>query len=259
MIFLRFFLQADFICLLVICSLTLVRSMIIRSNRDGSHRPQAATETTHHHNTHHRRRFSEPVDSITLNPALNPAFVSPRVAFASHRPLIDPWQTADTESDADLYRQAVAAEERGRVREELQESGSVFLPERQRRSTNQPSATLVCPTRSHWVQRQTATNSWGQTVQVLQRIDVDGVMVDQFFYETKCESPSSACTGIDTNEYYSLCKTQHILAYAKVIHVDGVRGWQPVTIPSACNCALFRKVSESVAFLELLEQMSESR
>ena len=110
----------------------------------------------------------------------------------------------------------------------------------------------VCRAQSQWVQYAQAYDTWGNLVEVLQEMDIDGVMVHQYIYETRCQQTESECTGIDRRRYLSLCQTQHVFAYAKIRDRSGQPGWNLIKVPGSCNCALFRRPQPTMDLLDLI-------
>ena len=118
---------------------------------------------------------------------------------------------------------------------------------RTRRSTNRTThhiRTSVCDSISRWVAKTTADDMWGNTVNVVQKIDVNGARMNQYFFETHCVREHCQCRGIDTTQYNSKCESKHIFAYAKVVDSVGTEGWNLIKLRGSCSCSITAKVDE---------------
>ena len=183
---------------------------------------------------------------------------SPRVVLSAHKPLLPPVALLEPPDD-DMDDFALAAVAISRNSTENTESHD--SNEGQGRSKGRSKRSLdfvhvpVCDSVSEWVERTEARNMWGHKVEVLQEIDIGGARVNQYFYETKCREEKSACVGIDTQQFFSVCKNKHVWAYAKIRTISGDEGWNLIKIPGSCNCALFKKKVKRISLLDLLQDM----
>ncbi|ELT92598.1 hypothetical protein CAPTEDRAFT_49073, partial [Capitella teleta] len=104
----------------------------------------------------------------------------------------------------------------------------------------------VCESESKWVLKTTAEDMHGNMYDVMQEIEVNGVIINQYFYETTCKSSMSsaaaetprACTGIDPLRFTSMCMETFTYVYAEVVAADGVTGWTLIRNPASCNCGV---------------------
>ncbi|CAG2104015.1 unnamed protein product [Medioppia subpectinata] len=116
----------------------------------------------------------------------------------------------------------------------------------------------VCPSVSDWVARSEALDPYGNKLTIVQRIPINGTVINQYFYETFCSYDvdsygydnqhsnhmSPQCRGIDKRTWSSRCKENHIWTYGKVITNSGDIGWSVIAIRGSCGCAIWPKVNE---------------
>lgn len=102
----------------------------------------------------------------------------------------------------------------------------------------------VCDTISRWVTKSTAQTMWGSTVNVARTMDISGTRVNQYFYETSCQTENCECRGIDTRHYNSKCESKFIWAYAKVSDRFGTEGWNLIKLGASCACSITQKAEE---------------
>nr|AMZ00106.1 neurotrophin [Platynereis dumerilii] len=276
--------------LLVLLSFTTaIQCMVIEPNPDNAI-PQFTSTHAHwrrhrrqRHNSNNRRHQRHHKNSIRhrqlndLNEVEPPSQVtdmqftySPRVVLSPHKPLLPPVALLEPpEDDMDDFALAAVAISRNSTEESPQGSqdhsqghtqghtqghAQGHAKGRSKRSLDFVHVP-VCDSVSEWVERHEARNMWGHKVEVLQEIDIGGARVNQYFYETKCREEKSACVGIDTQQFYSVCKNKHVWAYAKIRTSAGDEGWNLIKIPGSCNCALFKKKVRRVSLLDLLQDM----
>ncbi|XP_039523753.1 neurotrophin-3 isoform X1 [Pimephales promelas] len=102
----------------------------------------------------------------------------------------------------------------------------------------------VCDSRSQWViDRTTAVDIQGRQVKVLKYFNAGGKDMNQYFYETKCETAKhtkGSCRGIDEKHWNSQCKTSQSYVRALTQENNWV-GWRFIRIDTSCVCALSRK------------------
>ncbi|KAM6895639.1 neurotrophin-3 [Xenentodon cancila] len=103
----------------------------------------------------------------------------------------------------------------------------------------------VCDSMSSWVTDRTqAVDRTGNTVTVLARFNVSPSQdIKQFFYETRCLTPSSSkvgCRGIDDKNWNSQCKTTQTYVRA-LTQVRNLVRWNWIRIDTSCVCAISRK------------------
>ena len=167
-----------------------------------------------HPDSHHQQR-------PTAQPKFgdfNPKHTSSRTTFSTEEPSSPPWDTMDTTP---------------RRRRHLREKKETTHP-------REHHHVHVCDQVSGWVVLDYAEDSWGNNVTIVQEIDVGGVRVNQFFYETRCREERNPCTGIDTSKYRSQCRNKYSWVYANVYHGNTI-GWRFIRISSSCNCALQKR------------------
>ncbi len=191
----------------------------------------------HHYKAPQILSKSMPLDSLLY---------SGRTKLSSHKPKLPPSGVPVEPPGEDWVQLAREAKIIGES--ELVKEGSNELQRIKRDADAQMHTGMepVCKSTSQWIERHTAEDMWGNTVQVLQEIDIGGTRVNQYFYETYCESEKAACNGIDTSQYDSVCSDRHVWAYANVRNDSGEEGWALVKVRSSCNCALFKKVAKEV-------------
>ena len=120
---------------------------------------------------------------------------------------------------------------------------------RQKRSVNITDSsphikTPVCESLGHWVEKQTAEDMFSNTVRVVQKIDIGGTRMNQYFYETYCRQENCQCRGIDTENYTSQCESKTIWVYAKIIDAFDTVGWNYIKLRAACGCSVTEKERE---------------
>ncbi|XP_014663039.1 PREDICTED: neurotrophin-4-like [Priapulus caudatus] len=98
----------------------------------------------------------------------------------------------------------------------------------------------VCNSNSSWGARLTAFDRDDREVAVLQEILINGLIVNQYFYETTCVAEKS-CYGVNHRKFYSICRSSPVFVYAYVINAHGDTGWSHVKVSGACDCALYKK------------------
>lgn len=102
----------------------------------------------------------------------------------------------------------------------------------------------VCESTGAWVEKQTALDMYGNTLRIVQSIDIGGTRMTQYFYERYCAEENCQCRGIDTVNYTSKCETKNTWVKAKVMdHFDNV-GWNYISVRSACGCSVTEKEQE---------------
>lgn len=114
---------------------------------------------------------------------------------------------------------------------------------RRRRSSDDTSSHAhipqsVCDSRKQWVMKETAIDTNGANVTVVQRISVNGMRINQYFYETTCLQENCQCRGIDTDRYSSKCENKYIWAYAKVRDNYGTVAWNLIKLGGSCGCSI---------------------
>ena len=179
------------------------------------------------------------------------SFASTRVMFAAEKPLFPPVNTLNSAEDIEILEKA-AKNLANLAGENRQPSAG---KSRTKRFVDTLHKEPVCKSVSEWVERTTAEDIWGNTVQVLQKINVGNALVNQYFYETFCETEKTTCTGIDTRRYNSVCSSQHIWAYAKVRTRDGEEGWAIIKVRGSCNCSLFKRSTAQETIVDLFSAM----
>ena len=187
-------------------------------------------------------------DSTLLQFGPKNSFASSRVMFAAEKPIFPPANTLN--SAEDLEKLEKTAKDLAGEKGEPSTGNS-----RAKRFADALHKEPVCKSVSEWVERTTAEDIWGNTVVVLQKINVGGVLMDQYFYETFCEVEETTCTGIDTRQYNSVCSSQHVWAYAKVRTRDGEEGWAIIKVRGSCNCSLFKRSTTQETIVDLFSEM----
>ena len=187
----------------------------------------------HHHTTNPQenrtRQLSQIYQRLLAN--FNSEWTFPmRVAFSKEKPHLPPWPLDE----------AMAT---GLSRLEL-----AMLGKQNRTSYHRAKRDIAgmfgypaCQSDSEWTLKIRARDIFNQEVYVLQDIDVGGIRVNQYIYETRCRHVDSACRGIDTRRYSSSCKNNYISTYARVRNLRGEEGWHMIRIRGYCNCVLTKK------------------
>ncbi|KAI1286913.1 Brain-derived neurotrophic factor [Halotydeus destructor] len=123
----------------------------------------------------------------------------------------------------------------------------------------------VCPSVSDWVAKSEAYDPYGNSVTIVQRIPINGTVVNQYFYETFCASnykyelddlfgttyrrvtdaTSLQCRGVDKAEWNSRCRENYIWTYGKVMSISGETGWSVIAVRGSCGCAIWPKRPET--------------
>ncbi|XP_067284332.1 neurotrophin-3 isoform X2 [Pseudorasbora parva] len=101
----------------------------------------------------------------------------------------------------------------------------------------------VCDSKSQWVTEKTAIDIKGNEVKVLGSFNSAERPMQQYFYETKCETSNNhkkSCRGIDGKHWNSQCKTAQSFVRALTQDIKGV-GWRWIRMDTSCVCALSRK------------------
>ncbi|XP_054159862.1 venom nerve growth factor 2-like [Oppia nitens] len=139
----------------------------------------------------------------------------------------------------------------------------------------------VCPSVSDWVARQEALDPYGNRLTIVQRIPINGTVINQYFFETFCShnlennqniennnldynygfynnyqnnfnilnnqyNPLTQCRGIDKKMWSSRCRENYIWTYGKVITSTGDIGWSVIAIRGSCSCAIWPKTNDVV-------------
>ena len=208
---------------------------------------------TQHRHRHSRRDNPHGLsNNIRLDIEMNPTLLSSRVSFSSAKPETPPWlielspdDPTDELKQLQEIEQARKKQHRHRnIRKGKHFPGKNSHKKRERRSKRSAIDHFlhvpVCQSVSNWVERTHAEDLWGNTVQVLQEIDIGGARVNQYFYETYCREENTSCIGIDTSQYMSMCKSKHVWAYARIRTSAGDEGWNLIKIRGSCNCALYK-------------------
>ena len=176
------------------------------------------------------------------------SFASTRVMFAAEKPIFPPASTLNSAENIEMLEKA--------AKDLARENGETSTGKsRAKRFADALHKEPVCKSVSEWVERTTAEDTWGNTVEVLQKINVGNTLVNQYFYETFCETEKTTCTGIDTRRYNSVCSSQHIWAYAKVRTRDREEGWAIIKVRGSCNCSLFRRSTAQDTIVDLFSAM----
>lgn len=103
----------------------------------------------------------------------------------------------------------------------------------------------VCNSTSRWMMKSTAVDIWGNRVNVLRTIDIRGVRLHQYFYETYCQRENCECRGINTRHYNSKCESRLIWAYAKVANRFGTKGWNIIKLRGSCTCSITERADDT--------------
>ena len=152
-----------------------------------------------------------------------------RVKFSARKPTLPPWPVATSYDASNMTSPRHAGDRTKR------NAANALVP--------------ACDSVSEWVQLSQVEDIWGNTLSVLQQIEVGGAIVNQFFYETFCQradgSAVGACRGIDSTRYTSTCVNKYVWTYAKVTNRHGEVDWSLVRVRGSCNCAL-RQVKNNV-------------
>ena len=109
----------------------------------------------------------------------------------------------------------------------------------------------VCESASSWNKISVAKNLNDETVQVASFIEVDDRIINQYFYETKCENKHNPCAALDKTKYHSKCNDKFSYEYAIVIK-EGVSILDFIKIATSCNCAYIRSINKERYFRILL-------
>ncbi|GCC37921.1 hypothetical protein chiPu_0016431 [Chiloscyllium punctatum] len=102
----------------------------------------------------------------------------------------------------------------------------------------------VCDKENRWVlDKKVALDIRGRKVDVLSHFYVNGTLVRQMFYETRCRKRKptrQGCRGIDHRHWSSHCDTTDSHVHALVLDNNHTR-WNFIRIRTACVCVLTRK------------------
>ncbi|XP_043939285.1 neurotrophin-4 [Protopterus annectens] len=107
----------------------------------------------------------------------------------------------------------------------------------------------VCDSISAWVMdKVTAVDSYGKTVNVLTEVQTPKGPLRQYFYETNChqsKSTISGCRGVDKRQWISECKPKQ--SYVRALTVDNEKkvGWRWIRINTACVCVLVQRTGRT--------------
>lgn len=175
----------------------------------------------HHHGSQDRRSVQQTSQEVTSLIDIPKQYESIYVRFATEPPTLPPW--INTESDSRVRRST---------------NSSIQLRVKQ----------SVCDSLTTWVLKTTAEDVHGNVLELAQHIDVDGLRIQQYFYETYCLEEKCACKGIDTSLYTSECESKYIFAYAKTIDSQGDRAWTLIKLRGSCNCSIKRKSDHNSRF-----------
>ena len=187
-------------------------------------------------------------DSMLLQFMPKDSFASTRVMFAAEKPIFPPASTLNSAENIEMLEKA--------AKDLARENGETSTGKsRAKRFADALHKEPVCKSVSEWVERTTAEDTWGNTVEVLQKINVGNTLVNQYFYETFCETEKTTCTGIDTRRYNSVCSSQHIWACAKVRTRDREERWAIIKVRGSCNCSLFRRSTAQDTIVDLFSAM----
>ena len=215
------------------CCLVLILTISTLTNARPSHKRHSNRHREH--NSKHKlknraelkanRRASKALqkdlDLLTLH-----NMKSPHVHFSETKPTHSPWGTpmADTITT---------------------NSSSSYDADRARRSVEHEVEMNTCQTLSLWVEIPTAEDINGNTVEVMSTFSIGSTRQAQYIYESYCaEDDEPPCTGIDTTQYTSRCKTQftYILAYVRTM--SGDVGWNRIKVRGSCVCSV-KKIQNS--------------
>nr|AEH59581.1 venom nerve growth factor [Walterinnesia aegyptia] len=101
----------------------------------------------------------------------------------------------------------------------------------------------VCDHISAWVTKTTATDIKGNTVIVMEDVNLNNEVYKQYFFETKCRNPNpepSGCKGIDSSHWNSYCTETD--TFVKALTMEGNQAsWRFIRINTACVCVISRK------------------
>ena len=114
---------------------------------------------------------------------------------------------------------------------------------RQRRQQhgNGYHARHVCKTKSEFGVLREARDVNGDIVKVAPLFEIDGVRIEQTFFESYCDVEKCKCRGIiNTDMYETACETNHMYTYARVMK-DRAIGWTHIKIRSGCSCKIREK------------------
>ncbi|XP_071323436.1 uncharacterized protein [Trachinotus anak] len=123
----------------------------------------------------------------------------------------------------------------------------------------------VCESESVWVtDKQSAIDSRGQKVTILQEIQTQTGPVKQYFYETRCrqaeqqsnssrsaaKSPGigvagAGCLGVDKKQWLSECKAKQSFVRALTKDAKNRTGWRWIRIDSSCVCVLLSRTNQA--------------
>ena len=94
-----------------------------------------------------------------------------------------------------------------------------------------------CATKSAFVYKEEAEDIFGHVVSIYPSIHIGKLAIDQYFYETFCDTEACECSGIDKTRYRSSCETNYSFTYARVIK-NGEIGWSQILVRSGCSCVI---------------------
>ncbi|XP_053707088.1 neurotrophin-3 [Synchiropus splendidus] len=127
----------------------------------------------------------------------------------------------------------------------------------------------VCDSESGWVtDKVTATDSYGQNVTILKKIQTQTGQINQYFFETRCRQAQPAgdgnrvaaaarspemgvagagCLGVDKKQWVSQCKEKHSFVRALTKDANNRVGWRWIRIDSSCVCVLLSRANRTPA------------
>ncbi|KAM9779998.1 uncharacterized protein ntf4 [Neosynchiropus ocellatus] len=127
----------------------------------------------------------------------------------------------------------------------------------------------VCDSESSWVSdKVTATDSYGQNVTILKKIQTQTGQINQYFYETRCRQAQPAgdgsrvaaaarspemgvagagCLGVDKKQWVSQCKEKQSFVRALTKDANNRVGWRWIRIDSSCVCVLLTRANRAPA------------
>lgn len=168
---------------------------------------------------------------VILDPVPDPLKLSSLVVFSTEKPKETPYSSRQSDMLPNVLNYT-----------RYSTFNAASFPIRNKRQIDDVDfdhiAQPVCERRHDWLQKTEAINSYHHKVSVLQKINVAGVLVNQYFFETWCREEESKCTGIDRKSFKSFCQTKFIWAYAMVRNDNNEEGWSHIKLRGSCNCAV---------------------
>lgn len=180
-----------------------------------------------------------------LESLVDPEYMSSLVVLAQRRPQSPPFSSENNYNELILRAHKIDREEVG-GRKRASTSSQNWEEDdylREKRSIIDIPGAIpqsVCQSNYSWSARRTAFDRDDREVIVLQEILINEIVVNQYFYETTCESKRE-CYGINHRKFLSICRSTPIFVYAYVINAQGDEGWCHVKVNGACNCALYKR------------------